>query len=97
MSVPTSSETGRVRAGWIPHAAVYSASLPVGMAMPPAPWSPSPRIRSLSVTTMSRTSSNGPWRRRVGIRSRSAGVIHVPRVRRMMWLNSWHARPTVGV
>ena len=25
------------------------------------------------------------------------GVIHVPRVRRMMWLNSWHARPTVGV
>ena len=25
------------------------------------------------------------------------GVIQVPRVRRMMWLNSWHARPTVGV
>ena len=97
MSVPTSSETGRVSEGWMPQAAVYSASLPIGMAIPPAPWSPSPRIRSLSVTTMSRTSSNGPWRRSSGMRSRSAGVIHVPRVRRMMWLNSWHARPTVGV
>ena len=74
-----------------------AASLPIGMAMPPAPWSPRPRIRSLSVTTMSRTSSNGPWRSSSGIRSRSAGVIHVPRVRRMMWLNSWQARPTVGV
>ena len=65
----------------------------MGMAIPPAPWSPRPRILSLSVTTMSRTSSYGPWRRRVGIRSRSAGVIQVPRVRRMMWLNSWTARP----
>ncbi len=81
----------------MPQAAVYSASLPIGIAMPPAPWSPRPRIRSLSVTTTSRTSSNGPWRRRSGMRSTSAGVIHVPRVRRMMWLNSWVARPTVGV
>ena len=31
------------------------------------------------------------------MRSTSAGVIHVPLVLRMMWLNSWHARPTVGV
>ena len=54
-------------------------------------------MRSLSVTTISRTSSNGPWRRSSGIRSTSAGVIQVPRVRRMMWLYSWHARPTVGV
>ena len=66
---PTSSETGSVSAGWMPQAAVYSASLPIGMAMPPAPWSPRPRIRSLSVTTMSRTSSYGPLaqdRRRCG-------------------------------
>ena len=61
----------------MPLAAVYRASLPMGMAIPPAPWSPRPRIRSLSVTTMSRTSSYGPWRRRVGMRSRSAGVIQV--------------------
>ena len=27
----------------------------------------------------------------------SAGVIQRPRGRRMMWLNDWHARPTVGV
>ena len=27
------------------------------------------------------------------MRSTSAGVIHVPRVRRMMWLNSWHRPP----
>ena len=26
----------------MPHAAVYSASLPMGMAIPPAPWSPRP-------------------------------------------------------
>jgi hypothetical protein len=81
----------------MPQAAVYSASLPIGIAMPPAPWSPSPRIRSLSVTTISRTSSYGPWRSTSGIRSRSAGVIHVPRVRRRMWLNCCVARPTVGV
>ena len=81
----------------MPHAAVYSASLPMGMAMPPAPWSPRPRIRSLSVTTMSRTSLKGPWRSTRGMRSTSSGVIQVPRVRRMMWLYSWHARPTVGV
>ena len=81
----------------MPLPAVYSASLPMGIAIPPAPWSPRPRIRSLSVTTMSRTSSYGPWRRSCGMRSRSSGVIQVPRVRRMMWLNSWHARPTVGV
>ena len=54
-------------------------------------------MRSLSVTTMSRTSLNGPWRSTCGIRSTSSGVIQVPRVRRMMWLYSWHARPTVGV
>ena len=29
--------------------------------------------------------------------ARRPGVIQVPRVRRMIWLNSWHARPTVGV
>ena len=55
--VPTSSETGRVSEGWRPHAAVYRASFPTGMPMPPAPWSPRPRIRSLSVTTISRTSA----------------------------------------
>ena len=55
------------------YAAVYSASLPIGIAIPPAPWSPRPRIRSLSVTTMSRTSSYGPWRSSDGIRSTSAG------------------------
>jgi hypothetical protein len=81
----------------MPQAAVYRASLPIGIAMPPAPWSPSPRMRSLSVTTMSRTSSKGAARRTSGIRSRSAGVSQMPRVRRTMWLNSWQARPTVGV
>ena len=81
----------------MPQAAVYSASLPIGMAIPPAPWSPRPRMRSLSVTTTSRTSANGPWRSRSGTRSMSDGVIQVPRVRRMMWLNYWHASPTVGV
>ena len=32
MSVPTSSETGRQRAGWMPAPTVYSASLPIGNA-----------------------------------------------------------------
>ena len=35
LSVPTSSETGRVRARWMPAPAVYSASLPTRMPMPP--------------------------------------------------------------
>ena len=50
-------------------------------------------MRSLSVTTMSRTSVYGPLRRISGIRSRSCGVIQAPRVRRRMWLNSWQAQP----
>ena len=34
-----------------------AAIFPIGMPMPPAPWSPSPRMRSPSLTTMQRTSS----------------------------------------
>ena len=54
-------------------------------------------MRSLSVTTMSRTSGKGQLLRSCGMRSMSAGVIQMPRVRRMMWLNCWQACPTVGV
>ncbi len=45
---------------------------------------------------MSRTSSRAPCRRISGTRLTSSGVIHTPRGRRYWWLNSWHARPTVG-
>ena len=62
----------------------------------PRPRSPRPRMRSLSVTTMSRTSVYGPLRRISGIRSRSCGVIQAPRVRRRTWLNSWQAQPDRG-
>ena len=54
-------------------------------------------MRSLSVTTISRTSGLAALASSSGMRSRSAGVIHRPRGRRKMWLNSWQARPTVGV
>ena len=54
-------------------------------------------MRSLSVTTMSRTSRYGLFRSISGMRSWSSGVIHRPRVLRRMWLYSWQARPTVGV
>ena len=77
-------------------AAVYSASLPTGIAIPPAPWSPRPRIRSLSVTTIRRMSSPAD-RRMTSILPTSSGVIQTPRGRRMTWLNCWQARPTVGV
>ncbi len=82
----------------MPPAAQYSASLPMEIAMPPAPWSPMPRMDSLSVATMSFTG-----RPSVALRSTSAtrprwsGVIHTPRARRKTWLNSRVARPTVGV
>ena len=79
-----------------PAAAVYRASLPTGIAIPPAPWSPRPRMRSLSVTTIRRMSSPAD-RRMTSIRPTSSGVIQTPRGRRMMWLNCWQARPTVGV
>ena len=54
-------------------------------------------MRSLSVTTMSRTSVCEAFRRTSGMRSMSAGVIQTPRGRRKMWLYFWQARPTVGV
>src|SRR5512135_2910392 len=47
----------------MPAPAEYRASLPTGMPMPPAPWSPRPRMRSPSVTTMTRTSRFGQLRR----------------------------------
>ena len=97
MSVPTSRLTGSVCAGWIPATAVYRASLPMGMPMPPAPWSPRPRIRSLSVATMRRTSSKGALRRTSSIRPRWPGVIQSPRPLRKIRLYSWQAWPTVGV
>ena len=60
MSVPTSSTIGSVRAGSMPPMRVYSESLPIGMPMPPMPWSPRPRIRCPSVTTITSTSRCGP-------------------------------------
>ncbi len=65
--------------------------------MPPTPWSPNPRMRSLSVTTMSRMSSKAAFRSTCAMWPRCSGVIQMPRARRKMWLNSWQARPTVGV
>ena len=50
---------------------VYRESLPMGMPRPPAPWSPMPRMRSPSVTTMTSTSGLGRFRSSVGIESRS--------------------------
>src|SRR5579859_2527185 len=72
-------------------------SLPIGMPIPPAPWSPSPRMRSLSVATISRVPGWPALRSNSGIRCRSPGVIHSPRGRRTTWLNFRHASPTVGV
>ena len=49
---PTSSSIGRHCCGGIPPIAVYRDSLPMGIPMPNAPRSPSPRILSPSVTTI---------------------------------------------
>mmetsp|Transcript_10518 Transcript_10518/g.26102 ORF Transcript_10518/g.26102 Transcript_10518/m.26102 type:complete len:262 (-) Transcript_10518:257-1042(-) len=53
--VPTSRHSGRHTEGSTPAAAVYSVILPSLMPMPPAPRSPRPRMRSPSVTTITRT------------------------------------------
>src|SRR5260221_5857235 len=50
---------------------VYKDSFPIGIPMPPAPWSPMPRMRSPSVTTITSTSGLGRFRRSAGIESRS--------------------------
>ena len=57
--MPTSSTTGSTRDGWMPAAAVYTASLPTEISMPPTPWSPIPRMPSESVAT-SRSTSSAP-------------------------------------
>ena len=98
LSVPTSSETGSVSAGWMPRRRRVQRELadrdghPAGALVAEAEDplvvgdddQPDVVVRALP-------------RGAAGIRSTSAGVIQTPRVRRMMWLNSWHARPTVGV
>src|ERR1700729_1833964 len=71
--VPTSRRTGNVRAGSIPPSAVYRDSFPIGIPMPPMPWSPRPRTRCPSVTTITSTSRRGRLRRISPIRSRSGG------------------------
>ncbi len=63
----------------MPAPATYSASLPIGMPMPPQPWSPSPRMRSLSVATISRMSWYGEFLSTLWMSSTSSGVIQSPR------------------
>ena len=55
LSVPTSSSIGRHCCGGIPPIAAYSDSLPMGIPIPNAPRSPSPKILSPSVTTIAYT------------------------------------------
>ena len=68
------------------------------MAMPPAPWSPMPRIDSLSVATIRRTGSSpaASFKTRA-MRPRKSGVSHTPRARRNTWLKLRVASATVGV
>ena len=54
-------------------------------------------MRSLSVTTTRRTPGGAAARRTEATWPRCSGVIHTPRPRRKMWLNSAQASPTVGV
>ena len=81
----------------MPAQAEYSDSLPIGMPMPLDPRSPSPRMRSPSVTTIIATSRCGQLRSTCATLPRSSAVMKMPRGRRKMWPNSWQASPTVGV
>ncbi len=68
------------------------------IAMPPAPWSPMPRIDSLSVATMRRTG----WLPTTSLstramRPRQPGDMNTPRARRNTWLKLRVASATVGV
>ena len=80
--VPTSNTIGSVRSGRMPPIAVYRESLPIGIPSPPAPWSPIPRMRSPSVTTMTSISGLGRFRRSAGMESRSGYEMNSPRGRR---------------
>ncbi len=94
-----SSTTGSTRLGWMPAAAVYTASLPTEISIPPTPWSPIPRMPSESVAT-SRSTSSPPSPVLRNASSTSSGWStdrYTPRVRRNSWLNRSIARPTVGV
>lgn len=63
MFVPTSRHTGRHLEGGTPPKAVKRRIFPSLMPIPPAPRSPSPRMRSPSVTTLTQMS----WRRYEGV------------------------------
>ena len=72
--VPESSITGITRAGSMPPAAVWMASLPIENSMPPTPQSPIPWICSASVARI-RSMSSGPAPRLSKASSIPSGVV----------------------
>ncbi len=91
--------TGSARFGSMPPAAVYTASLPTAMPIPPTPQSPMPRIAPASVATI-RSTSPGPSpgaHSDVSISSGWSTDRYTPRGRRYSWLYCSIACPTVGV
>ena len=69
----------------------------MGMPMPCAPRSPSPRIRDPSVTTMMWTSSWGQFQTMDEKRPRSWTEKYMPRARRNWAPKFSQTAPTVGV
>jgi len=71
--------------------------LPIGLPRPPAPWSPSPRMRSPSVTTITSVLSNSGLARICRIEPRRGRLRNSPRGLRNSRLNERQPAPTVGV
>ena len=78
---------GRVQ-GELPDGDGHAAGALVAQAQDPLVVGDDDEAHVVEGTLAQELAGSGPGR---------PGVIQVPRVRRMMWLNSWHARPTVGV
>jgi hypothetical protein len=82
----------------MPAAAVYTASLPTAIWIPPTPQSPIPRISSASLQTIRSTSPGPSWSVTKAFSIWSGWSIDkkMPRGRRYSWEYFSIASPTVG-
>ena len=97
--MPASMVMGSVQRGSTPASPEYSASFPTGMPMPLAPKSPRPKMRSPSVTQMTRTGiAERQVRSTSATRPASPREMYSPKEGgSSMRDQDWHAAPTTGV
>mmetsp|Transcript_1918 Transcript_1918/g.3399 ORF Transcript_1918/g.3399 Transcript_1918/m.3399 type:complete len:227 (+) Transcript_1918:26-706(+) len=94
---PKSSCTGNVCLGSTPPHPLYNKSLPMGIPIPLHPKSPRPRMRSPSVTTMTRISSCGQFASVSKILPLRSYEMYMPLLYWKILPQCKHASPTTGV